>query len=245
VSHDGAAPWLSLVVPAYNEEARLPATITALDAFLAGFDRTAEVLVVDNASRDRTAAIAGAAAARDPRYRVLSEPRRGKGAAVRSGMLAARGAYRFIADADLSMPLAEVGKFLPPILAGVDVAIGSREAPGARRIGEPLSRHLMGRIFNVWVRLLALPGVRDSQCGFKCFSAAAAEAVFPLQTVDDFTFDVEILLIARWLGLRIVEVPIEWHYRARSRVRPLFDGVRMAAGVWRIRQRARLGAPRG
>jgi glycosyltransferase involved in cell wall biosynthesis len=233
-------PWLSLVVPAYNEESRLPATLREIEGLLRAFDRPVEVIVVNNASRDRTGEIARAVAARDPRFRVLDEPRRGKGAAVRAGMLAARGAYRLIADADLSMPLGELDKFLPPRLdPAVEVAIGSREAPGARRVGEPLHRHWMGRVFNLWVRLVALPGVQDSQCGFKCFTSAAAEAVFPLQTVDDFSFDVEILLIARRLGLRIAEVGIEWHYRPQSRVRPLRDALRMAWGVVKIRWRWR------
>lgn len=232
-------PWLSLVVPAYNEEARLPATLEAIERFLPTVGRPVEVVIVNNASRDATAAIARAAAARDPRLRVLDEPRRGKGAAVRTGMLQARGEYRFIADADLSMPLSEAANFLPPRLVGVDVAIGSREAPGARRVGEPLHRHWMGRVFNAWVRLVALPGIRDSQCGFKSFTADAAAAVFSRQAVDDFSFDVEILVIARRLGLRVAEVPIEWHYRPQSRVRPLRDALKMALGVARIRWRWR------
>ena len=150
-------------------------------------------------------------------------------------MLESQGQYCFIADADLSMPIEHLGRFLPPDLADFDVAIGSREALGARRFQEPLRRHLMGRIFNGMVRLLAVRGISDTQCGFKCFSAQAAEALFPLQRSQGFGFDVEILFLAQKLGMRIVEVPIDWYYHGGSKIRPLRDGFLMSKDILSVR----------
>jgi len=231
---------LSLVIPAYNEEHRLPQTLAAVAAMVDARGHC-EVLLVDNASTDSTPQLAAAFAQRHGYARLLSEPRRGKGAAVRTGMLAATGDIRLVADADLSMPLGEVDKFLRA-LESADVAIGSRHAPGSRRLGEPLSRRVMGRLFNAWVRLVVLRGFADTQCGFKAFQAAAAEAIFSRQRSNDWTFDVEVLLLARDLGYRVVEVPIEWHYRADSHLRGLSTGPRMAWQVLAMRwNRARPG----
>jgi len=229
---------LSVVIPAYNEERRLGATLDQVCGFLRGQPWQWEVRVVDDGSHDRTAAIAESAGAREPRVRVQREPHRGKGGAVKAGLLAAEGQYRFICDADLSMPIAEIRRFLPPELTRVDVAIGSREGVAARRIGEPIHRHLMGRLFNMGVRWLTLPGIQDSQCGFKMFTAEAVRAIFPHVTVDGWAFDVEVLTIARQRGLRIAEVPIEWHYRRESQINMLRDGFAMLREVLRIRARA-------
>jgi len=228
-------PRLSLIVPAYDEAARLPSTLQAIAEFVAAQPFAVEVLVVDNNSRDSTRELAAAAAERLPYLRVLAEPQQGKGAAVRAGMLAAAGEFLFIADADLSMPLAELRKFLPPALDDFDVAIGSREAPGAVRYDEPPHRHVMGRVFNLLVKLLAVRGFEDTQCGFKCFRRAAARDLFRRQTLPDWSFDVEILFLAQRLGYRIVEVPIHWYYREQSRIRPLRDSLRMLLGVLRVR----------
>ncbi len=228
-------PFLSLVIPAYNEAARLPETLPAALAFAEAQPYAAEVLLVDNDSADATRAIAEDAARTHPVLRVLREPQRGKGAAVRAGALAARGEYVFFADADFSMPVAEIANFLPPVRSGFDVAIGSREAPGAVRYDEPQLRHLMGRAFNWLVRLLVLRGLQDTQCGFKCFRRPAAEAIFRRQRMTDWTFDVELLFIARQLGYRIIEVPIHWRYREHSRIRPWRDAARMAWGLVRLR----------
>ena len=143
-----------------------------------------------------------------------------------------------------SMPIAEVGRFLPPGLRGFHIAIGSREGVAARRIGEPVHRHLMGRLFNFSVRWLALPGIQDSQCGFKMFTADAVGTVFPYVTVDGWAFDVEVLTIARERGLRVVEVPIEWHYRRESQINMLRDGMGMLRELLRIRARAMRGTYR-
>ena len=139
------------------------------------------------------------------------------------------------------MPIAEIARFLPPQLTEFDVAIGSREGQGARRIGEPAVRHLAGRGFNYLVQNLMVPGIEDTQCGFKMFTARAADAIFPRVTVDGWAFDIEVLHIARARGLRIVEVPIEWHYRRESRLSLTRDGAAMFRELLGIRRRARRG----
>ena len=232
---------LSIVVPAYNEAGRLSASLTALREGLGAQPRAWEIVVANDGSTDATAEIANAVTASEPRVRVLSLPHRGKGAAVKAGLLAARGEYRFMCDADLSMPVSGIAAFLDPSLGRFDIAIGTREGVQARRIGEPYHRHLMGRLFNGAVQRLALSGVNDSQCGFKMFTREAVEAIFPLVTVDGWAFDLEVLLIARTQGRRVVEVPIEWHYRSLSRVRMVRDGIGMLAELVRIRRRARRG----
>ena len=230
--------FLSLIIPAHNEAQRLPNTLDRVLAFLRTQPYEAEVLVVENGSSDATYEIAQAYAARHGNLRVLQETERGKGLAVRRGMLAARGAYRFMADADLSMPIEELPRFLPPRLTDFDIAIASREAPGAVRYGEPAYRHLVGRIFNGMVRLLALPGLQDTQCGFKCFRGEVAEDVFRYQTLTGMSFDVEVLFIARRRGYRIVEVPIPWYFDPDSRVRLVQDSLRMAWDLLTIRWNA-------
>lgn len=233
---------LSIVVPAYNEERRLAGTLTTLRDFLNQQPWEWEVRVIDDGSDDRTAAIAESFAAAESRVVLQRDTHRGKGGAVRAGLLASRGAYRFMCDADLSMPVAELPRFLPPALSDFDVAIGSREGLHARRIGEPWHRHLMGRLFNYVVQIVALPGIEDSQCGFKMFTATAVDTIFPLVSVDGWAFDVEVLTIARVKGLRIVAVPIEWHYRPESRLSMVRDGFGMLAQILRIKMRALRGA---
>ena len=146
------------------------------------------------------------------------------------------------------MPVGELPRFLPPTLNAFDVAIGSREGHGARRVGEPLVRHVAGRVFNYAVQQLTVRGIEDTQCGFKMFTASAIETIFPFVQVDGWAFDIEVLCIARARGLRIVEVPIEWHYGRQSQLNLLRDGVAMFRELLRIRSRARSGAydpPRG
>ena len=230
-------PFLSIVIPAYNEEERLPGSLAKIAAFLRQQPYTAEVLVVENGSSDRTYAIAQEFEEKNKIFHALHIAARGKGIAVKTGMLAAQGAYRFICDADLSMPIAEVNNFLPPILENCDIAIASREAPGAQRIGEPAYRHFIGRVFNGFVKFMALPGLQDTQCGFKCFSASAAQQLFPLQTIQGWTFDVEVLYLARQLGYTIHEVPIHWYFDSHSKVRFLRDSLQMAGDLFRIRRK--------
>jgi len=228
-------PLLSIIVPAYNEAARLPQTLPQIAAFILEQPYKAELLVVNNNSKDNTRAIACDFAQEFPFVKVLDEPTQGKGAAVRTGMLAANGDYLFMADADLSMPIAEVNKFLPPELTDYDVAIGSREARGAVRYNEPEYRHIMGRIFNWIVKILAVPGFQDTQAGFKCFRRQVALDVLANQTIDGWAFDVELLYIALQRGYHVIEVPIHWYYRQNSRINPLKDALVMVREVLRIR----------
>lgn len=211
-------PLLSVVVPAFNEAARILRTINDIREEIEHLAGEAELLVVDDGSVDGTAAIVEEAARSDARIRLVRAPHKGKGAAVRRGMLEAVGTWRFLADADLSMPIAELRRFLDAAREGGDVIVGSREATGSRRVGEPWSRHVIGRVFNWAVKLLVLRGIDDTQCGFKLFSARAAQVLFPLQQLDGFGFDVEILFLARRAGLVIREIPITWVYGRESKV---------------------------
>ncbi len=233
-------PFLSIVIPAHNEETRLPRALGQAFAFLENQNYASEVIVVENASSDRTLEAAQKFTRNFPTLRVLHEDQPGKGRAVRRGMLEARGEYRFIADADLSMPIAEVNRFLPPACQS-DIAIASREAPGAVRYGEPLYRHFTGRVFNFFIRTLVLPGLQDTQCGFKCFRAAAAKDIFRFQTLPGWSFDVELLAIARLRGYTIAEIGIPWYFNADSKVNVLRDSLRMFLDLLTIRRNARRG----
>jgi dolichyl-phosphate beta-glucosyltransferase len=228
-------PDLSIIVPAYNEERRLPDAIEKLTCYLDEQALSAEVLLVENASTDRTPAIADEAAGRDPRFRSIHLDVRGKGSAVRRGALQSKGRIVVFCDADFSMPVEEISQLSRAIEEGADVAIGSREVSGSRRIGEPWRRHLMGRVFNTLVRILAVPGISDTQCGFKAFSHAAAQDLFRRQLVDGWAFDVEVLFLARRRRYDIREVPITWRYDASSRVRPVHDTIAMLRELMVIR----------
>jgi dolichyl-phosphate beta-glucosyltransferase len=232
-------PFLSIIIPAHNEETRLGKTLDEILAFARSQSFLSEIIIVENASGDCTLEIAWAYASKYPFIAVIHDDKPGKGLAVKTGMLAANGDYRFICDADLSMPAVEISRFIPPILTGIDISIASREAPGAVRYNEPPLRHFVGRVFNTLVRLIVLPGLQDTQCGFKCFSRKAAETLFPLQTIPGWTFDVEILAIAQKLGFKIVEVPIPWYYHENSKVRVVRDSLKMARDLFRIRASVR------
>ena len=235
------ASSLSVVIPAFNEAGRIQRTLDELREVLPTLAEWWEIRVVDDGSSDGTADVVSRAAREDGRVLLQAEPHRGKGGAVRAGLMAAQGNLRFMCDADLSMPAAELRRFMPIVPASCDIAIGSREVPGARRVGEPVHRHRMGRVFNGLVKTLALPGIEDTQCGFKMFSASAVRAICPLMTLNGWAFDLEMLFIARRLGLRIVEVPIEWHYRDQSRISPLRDSIRMTRDLLKIRVNGRRG----
>jgi glycosyltransferase involved in cell wall biosynthesis len=230
-------PFLSIVIPAYNEGSRIEGTLRQVVGFLSGRPYSWEVLVVDDGSTDATAHLVGEFGATHPNIRLLSLPHGGKGWAVKHGMLRATGQYRMLCDADLSMPIEQAERMLPPQTQGVDIAIGSREAPGARRIGEPSHRHLMGRVYNALVRALAVPGFRDTQCGFKCFRGDIVPTLFGRQVVDGFAFDVEVLFLARKAGLVVREVAIDWYYRERSKVHPIGDTIAMTRDLLKIRWR--------
>ncbi len=227
-------PLLSIIIPAYNEEQRLPGSLADIVNWRQTVPYSVEVLIVENGSADKTTEVAEAFAAQHENIRVLHSAK-GKGAAVREGMTNGRGEYLFICDSDLSMPIVEVEKFLPPQLQGYDVAIASREAPGAVRYDEPEYRHIMGRVFNFIVRVLAVRGFHDTQCGFKMFKQDIATEVFSQQTITGWTFDVEALYLAQKQGAHVVEVPVNWYFDADSRVDPIRDTWQMFWDVVRIR----------
>lgn len=196
---------------------------------------------MENGSIDGTFAIAQAFAQQNSGFSAQHLNERGKGLAVRSGMLKARGEFRMMLDADLSMPIEQLAHFVPLMLKGNDIVIASREAPGAVRYNEPAYRHLGGRVINGMIRTLALPSLQDTQCGFKCFTAAVAEDLFSKQTLDGWGFDIEVLYIARLRGYSIVELPIPWYYSEHSHIRPIPDTLRMFLDILRIRTNASQG----
>ena len=232
-------PTLSIVIPTFNEQDCILDCIRRWCDCLDARGWPFEIVVADDGSEDRTAAAVEAYAAGDARIRLIRGAHQGKGAAVRRGMLDARGTWRFLADADLAMPPDNISRFFAVIGngRGPHLAIGSREAPGSRRIGEPWLRHVVGRLFNHLVQIAAVPGIRDTQCGFKLVSAEAAEALFPLGRVNGFAFDVELLFLARTAGFEVREVGIEWHARPGSRV-SLLRGAAAFADVLHVRWHA-------
>jgi dolichyl-phosphate beta-glucosyltransferase len=241
VKSSETTPFLSIIIPAHNESLRLPATLIEVVGFVKRQKFVTEVLIVENASTDDTYTLALKMCKDLPYARVLQESVKGKGQAVKHGMLAARGEYRMIFDADLAMPVVEIPKFIPPLLSGCDIAIASREAIGAHRYHEPVYRHLVGRVFNFLVRALVLPGLQDTQCGYKCFRADVVEAVFNRLTRRGWAFDVELLAIAQQLDFSLKEVPIEWHYGSHSRVKLWTDAPKMFADLLAIRSNIRRG----
>lgn len=226
-----AEPFLSVVIPSYNEEGRLPPTLARIGEYLAEQDYESEILVVDNASSDRTSEVARQAGAT-----VLAEPRRGKGAAVRTGMLAARGEYILFSDADLSTPIEEVEKLLAELRAGADVAIASRGLPESNLVKrQPWYRELVGRTGNLLVRMMAVRGIADTQCGFKLFPREIARRVFPAQRLTGAAFDVEVLFIVRHAGWKIAEVPVTWIDSPETRFSRVRDSLDALKDLVRIR----------
>jgi len=232
--------FLSIVIPAHNEENRLPDTLEQVLRFLGKQSFASEVIVVENGSADRTLEVAQSFAKTHEAVRVI-QSERGKGAAVKRGMLAARGAYRFMCDADLSMPVEEISKFIPPAANDLDIAIASREAKGSKRYNEPPYRHLGGRGINYIIQALILPGLNDTQCGFKCFHANVANDIFKSQILSGWSFDIELLYIARRRGYRIREIPVDWYYHPETKVSALRDALHMIADIFRIHANARRG----
>ncbi len=232
----------SLILPAYNEEKRLPECMEKVESFVASYPDPIEVILVENGSKDRTYELGQEYAAKYPWLTVLKEQTPGKGNAVRRGMLEAHGRYRMFADVDFSMPISEVRNFIPPILSDYDVAIGSREVKGAVRYNEPVTRHFTGRVFNLIVRiLLGLPQIHDTQCGFKSFSAEAAQRLFSVQRINGWAFDAEVLFIAKQFGYKIVEVPVQWYYDGNSKINVIQDSLKMFRELLQIRKNYRKG----
>ena len=231
---------LSLVIPAYNEELRIGATLERARGYLARQDYDSEIIVVDDGSRDETAAVVDAF---DGVKLVRLDRNRGKGAAVRRGMLEeATGAFRFYYDADASTPIEEVEACWPRFAGGADIVIGSRALAASRiEIRQAWYREHMGRVYNLILRAMGLTRFLDTQCGFKGFTAQATEVCFLRQTLDGFSFDAELLHIAAMHGLRIDEIPVRWLNSPKSRVNPVTDSTRMFLDLLRVRANAAAG----
>jgi dolichyl-phosphate beta-glucosyltransferase len=228
---------LSVVIPAYNEEQRLPRSLASVLDFLKRQTYASEIIVSDDGSRDRTAAIARELLEGFPHQVLVTPQNRGKGYAVRQGMLAAGGDHVLFTDADLSTPIEEVSRFLAHLEKDQDVVIGSRALSGSQiEVHQNFLREAMGKIFNRIAQMWTFKGIHDSQCGFKCFRREAAQKLFSLQKLDGFSFDVEIVYLAQKLGLRLLELPVIWRNSAQSRVQVLRDPLLMFWDVLRIRR---------
>ncbi|MBU0978832.1 MAG: dolichyl-phosphate beta-glucosyltransferase [Patescibacteria group bacterium] len=239
-------PKLSVVVPSYNEQKNLKREVLAeIVEYLKKQNYSWEVVLSDDGSTDGTAQALDEFAHQHSGVKVLHNPHRGKAPTVTSGMMGAKGEWRLFTDFDQSTSLKEIEKLWPYIDKGFDVVIGSREMMGARRDKEPFHRHLMGRVFNIAVQVLAVPGVLDTQCGFKMFSVGATQDLFPKlriyggqkQRKDAFTgaFDVELLFLALKHNYQVREVPIFWNHRQTDRVSPVKDSIRMFRDIVKIR----------
>lgn len=234
-----SSPFLSIVVPAYNEEKRIEDSLRNLMRFSAGFARPHEIIVVIEKSSDRTVEIAQKTVGENPVFRVVANAvQRGKGYAVKTGMMLARGEYVFFMDADLSTPLEEVEKFLRDfeLHPDLDVLIGNRKHPDSDIVkSQNFLRKFMGKMFNNIVQFFAVRGIKDTQCGFKAFRKKTVSPLFSRQTIDGFSFDVEILLLAQGLGFRIGSRPVTWVNSPDSKVRIIRDSWDMFVKMMKVR----------
>ncbi len=230
-------PAYSIVIPAYNESARLGATLEKVLAYVRAEGWNAEVIVVNDGSRDNTAEIVRSFAAKDPALRLVENPgNRGKGYSVRNGMLHARGSIVLFSDADLSSPIEEAPKLFAALENGADIAIGSRWLRAETQTQrQPLHRQLFGRIFNLALRVTLGLQFADTQCGFKAFKQPAVRAIFPQQKIERWGFDPEILFLARKFKFKVQEVPVAWAHREGTSINPLVDGSRMVMEMLHVR----------
>jgi glycosyltransferase involved in cell wall biosynthesis len=233
----------SIVIPAYNESARIRPTLDEILRYTAEQGWDAEILVVDDGSRDDTPDVIREYAAKHPQIQLIQNPgNRGKGYSVRNGMLHARGEICLFTDADLSSPITEAQKLFHAITSGADVAIGSRWLRAELQTErQPLYRQLFGRIFNLVLRVFLGLRFKDTQCGFKAFRREAAQRIFPLQKIERWGFDPEILYLARRMNFKAVEVPVVWAHSEGTRLHPFRDGMRMFVDVLHIRWNAWTG----
>lgn len=237
----------SIVIPAFNESDKITSSLTQIVAFMSTFAESYEVLVVDDGSADNTADLVEAYSHDHPEVRVIRNPHKGKGPALWTGVMEASGKYIYLADTDLAAPISEIKKFSVWIKEhDYDMVIASREGIGAERVGEPFYRHLMGRVFNLIVQILILPGIKDTQCGFKLFKSAVAKDIFGRMSIygpeaKEITkaylgaFDVEVLFLAKKMGYKVKQVPIVWTYVKTTRLNPLSDSIKMVKDVIKVR----------
>ncbi len=235
--NDTSGVYLTLVMPAFNEADRISRSLTKVDAYLASIHKRYEIIVVDDGSCDSTADTVRECALSMDELRLISYlPNRGKGYAVRQGVLASRGQYVAFSDVDLSAPIEEIEKLFAALHKGYDVAIGSRALKQSQlAVHQPLYRELGGKALNLFIRLFAVSGIRDTQCGFKLYRGDLARRLFAGCIVDGWAFDVETLYLARRLGADIAEVPIKWAHAEGSKVSPLKAGLQVLLDVLRIR----------
>ncbi len=236
-------PEISVIIPAYNEESRLPATLASVHEFLSGYGKSFEILIVDDGSYDHTVEVVNEFAAGHPGVRLLSyQPNCGKGHAIRTGILSGRGDLLLINDADGSSPISELARLEHGIASGADIAIGSRAKRDETRTVSALAyRKFIGNTFNLIVQSLLLPGIYDTQCGFKLFKRDVAQDIFSVSRIDGYGFDVEILFIARRRGYTISEIGINWNNVEGSKVNVFTDSLAMFMEVLRITVSAWMG----
>jgi dolichyl-phosphate beta-glucosyltransferase len=237
----------SIVIPVYNESDKITASLTQVLTFMRNFTPSFEVIVVDDGSKDNTAIIVEEYARINPEIRVIKNPHKGKGPSVWTGVTSSVGKYVYMADADFSAPIQELKKLSVWIIdQDYDIVIASREGYGAVRVKEPFYRHLMGRVFNFFVQLFLLPGIRDSQCGFKLFKGDVAREIFARlklygaeakETKKAYfgAFDVEVLFLATKMGYKIKEVPVIWTYVKTTRLSPVTDSIKMLKDIILVR----------
>ena len=224
-------PEISLIIPAYNEEKRIGPSLHEVRQFMTSYGRPMEVLIVDDGSRDATASIVqsfidspeGGSCFRYLQYGC----NRGKGYAVAEGLRHGGGKYLVFTDTDLSAPIGQLPRLIEGLEAGADIAIASRRLPQSEVVGLPFSRHVMGNLFARLSRLMVLPGISDTQCGFKAYRSEAAQKLVAAQKIDGYTFDVEHLLLARQFGMMVVEVPVKWIFSEGSQIHGIRESLRM------------------
>jgi dolichyl-phosphate beta-glucosyltransferase len=239
VADETATPRLSVVIPSFNEEQRLPRTIEAIERYLEAKHVPYELILVDDGSADGTRLIMDKAAERKPSVKVVANPRnQGKGRALATGVAVAKGSEILVTDADLSTPIEELEKLQAALDQGADVAIGSRSVKGSRvEVPQPIYRQLMGKVFNLIVQGLLLPGIWDTQCGFKLFRADVAHAAFAGLRSERFGYDPEVLYRAKKQGAKIAEVPVVWRNSAPTKVSPISSSLDMLKDVIKVRLR--------
>lgn len=230
-------PFLSLIIPAYNEQDRIATTLKTVLSYLDSLGKSYELIIVDDGSGDNTLEVANGCSALSPNVRVISyTPNQGKGYAVRQGVLASRGEYVAFSDADLSAPIDELGKLFDAMNDGCDVAIGSRAVAGATiPVHQPLYRELGGKGLNLLIQALAVPGIHDTQCGFKLFKGDVARSIFSKCFINGWGFDVEVLYLVRRMGFAITEVGVRWSHAEGSKIRPFQAAVKVLQDILRMR----------